>query len=1211
MNFTKDQQKAINTKNKQILLSAAAGSGKTAVLIEHIFNIITDEDINVCVDELLVLTFTKKASKEMSERLEKRLNLALLEEKDEEKIYNLTEQINLLKSANISTIHSFCRNVIKQNFHIIDIDPSFKQADEAEIILLKNEALMLLLEEEYEKNDETFLDVVEIFSDKVLDNGLLDIILNLYDFSMSNPFPKKWLNEVIETYDIKGKDINDLTFIKSLKQNIVSEYENILSTIELILEEIHFATPLVSIYDLIVGQKNDLLEVIDLVSDDISLVYNKIITMKNELLPRTALKKEDKEMYEDLYKSIKEIYKTGVRDKRADIENKYFYKPFNEFIEDIVNQKQIVEKLVYLVNRFDEIFSSIKRDRNVIDFNDLEHLAIKILVDENNQPTEIAKEYQEKFYEIMVDEFQDTNMVQETILNSILNEKLPYKNKYMVGDVKQSIYKFRKADPQIFIDKYNSFSKNDDENNLLINLSKNFRSRKGVIDGTNYIFEKIMIEKFGGINYDENVKLHLGREQITFDDDFITFLLLEEDKKEEKEELENAENEVDKEVAEISKVQKEAILIANEIEKIMSDENHLMVEENGTLRRVKLSDITILLRSFTNVDVIISELNKRNIDSVAKNKSDYFYQIEVKTILAILSVIDNRTVDISVATALTSKIYDLTPEELLIIRKSYGNEPLYYSAEKYADEHSDIISDKLNPFLEHIDKWKSLSHEKSITELLFIIYNDTNYLNIVLASSKGERAYGNLMLLVEKASEYEKSTMVGLFNFLNFIEKSAKSKVKIETANDSSELDAVNIMTIHSSKGLEFKVVFQSLTGKMLNQSDERRDFVLHDDVGVGFKYFDKNLRVRYDTLIRNVIIDKMTKERLYEEIRLLYVSLTRAVDKLYITGMPSYTKQSKIMYKEILSQEDVDVFKYISRAKNYFDFLLPALIRHRDFAPFREYLEMDSVFVDNSDTKFEVRIINVDDILNEGAEHEKVKILADLEEIDMSNIDISKIVDKKPAQKTEATITISEIKEIRLNKKFEKSKIYNAPKFINKEENEVSFSGAEKGSILHKYLENIELNRNYTQSDLDELSEKLIKKDVLNSMEIDTINFQKVDKFLQSSLFERIKNSEKVYREKAFAIYINKSDIYGQHFENDEKLLLHGIIDLYFYEGDEVVLVDYKTDYTNDNNLSELKEEYKLQLSIYKMAIERAEHKKVKNAYVYSFFRDEIIEIL
>ncbi len=1192
MNFTDDQQKAIDIKERQVLLSAAAGSGKTAVLIEHIFKLLMDTELDITLDNLLVLTFTDKASKEMRDRLQGRLNKALDSAEDDESINKITEQISLLNFANISTIHSFCRKLIKQNFHVVGLDPSFRLSDEENTKLLMQESILEVLEEKYEKKEKDFLNVVELFSDKVMDNSLIETILKIYSFSMSNPFPEKWLDNVIKNYDVINGDLKTNPFIQILNDEIIDTYTQIVKSHDKVIETLGSVDSLADIQAIAESSKDNCINILEAVKKDIKNGYKVINTYSNDPLTSKRGNAENK----DILKYAKDLYKNNVQARRKKIEEQYFYKPLEDLLEDIEKQKDVLIEIKDIIIKFEENFANKKREQNVLDYDDLEHFAIKILVDEEGVPTKIAKQYQEQFFEIMIDEFQDTNLVQETIINAMLKEDSPYKNKYMVGDLKQSIYKFRKADPKIFINNYDDFSSGRDDSNVLINLSKNFRSKKGVISGTNYIFESLMKKDFGGIDYNDDVKLNQGRSQSHFDDDFVSFMLLSNESLETE-----SDNEVDEEIQNLSKQQKEAKFVAKEIFEIVNRENPLQIEDSNGIRNVEYKDITILLRSLKNVEFYLEELSKYGITATALNQTDYFYQIEIKTMIAYLSIIDNRTLDISLVSVLTSEIYDISPDELLKI-KTNSDLSFYENLINYNPEDK-VLKNKINKFIAHFEEFKKSNNERSLTELLWLIFSKTNYLNIVKASSKGNGAYHNLMVLLEKAREFENSNKRGLFNFIKYIDKSIKSKVKVDSLNSDASINSVNIMTIHKSKGLEFPVVFLCKQGVKFNDRDEKATVLLDDELGMSFKYLDDELKVRYDTIFSSIIKLKLKKERLEEEARLLYVAMTRATDKLYISGFYNKEKSFIERLEMICSENTPNLIDSFKNAKSYLDLMMPILITHSDFNDFRDSLGIYYASKD-SDVSFDVKLLNDSDIDSNLEE----SILNDCTELknEAMFIDISKLYESKEVVKVPININISEIKKIKMDSNLEK--IYAKPKFIA-DSNSKILSGAQRGTIIHKFLENLDFKKDYNIEQLQEISNNLMERDILDNEEVSIINYDNILAFLNSDICNRIKNSDNVFVEKAFAFYIDRNKIFDDNTSG--VMLLHGVIDLYFYEGDEVVIVDYKTDYMSDENKASLISEYKLQLEIYRDAVEKAENKKVKNAYVYSFFKGELLEIL
>ncbi len=1185
MNFTVDQQKAIDIKNKQVLLSAAAGSGKTAVLIEHIHKLLIEEDITLA--NLLVLTFTDKAAKEMRQRLIARLNKSIESETNEALANKLTEQISLINFSNISTIHSFCRKLIKQNFHAVGIDPTFKLSDEENTSLLKSESLLEVLEQKYEDGNPEFLKVVENFSGKVMDDALMDTLLKLYNYSMSNPFPMRWLKEVSDLYE----NIDNSIILDFLTNYAIEEYESALVLINALIEDLAGLDDFVEHLSGCVFQKEAIESIINIIKADITNAYKVVESFENKKLKSSRKKEIDK----DFQKKIIEKY-NNIYDIRENIDSVFFYKPFEELTNEIKSQGPIVLEIIDILEKFNDTFSKKKREKNLLDYNDLEHYAIKILVDENGNPTKIANEYQNQFFEIMVDEFQDTNLVQETILNSMLKES---PNKYMVGDVKQSIYRFRKANPKIFIDNYNNFLTKSDDHNQLINLSSNFRSRKGIIDGTNYIFKTLMTKDFGGIDYDENVQLYCGRSQLSFENDRITFMLINKAKKEASDETEGTEEVVENKPT-LTKHEIEAKAVAKEIFELVNAEPPLLIEDDKELRKIDYNDITILLRSFSHVDEYIDALNELKISAIALNKTDYFYEIEVKTVLSVLAVIDNKLLDIPLTAILSSEIYDISPEELLDIKQDFQMS-LYENIEIYINENDNNVTLKLNKFISDLKKWKEIASKNSITELLWSVFNETNYIDIISVSSKGEKAVMNLMVLLERAKEYEQTNRTGLHNFLKYIESCSKSKMKVDGGASDTDPSSVNIMTIHKSKGLEFKVVFLCSQGSSFNTSDETSNMVIDDDLGFGFKYFNEDLRVVYDTIYRKAIAQKQKISRLEEETRLLYVALTRATEKLYICGYPSVSSEKKIIYNDICNGA-TNFTRYFKNASNYFDFILPTVIKHSSFKNFRELIDIEQSF-DEDNALFDVKIIDENSIIDDvsGVNFAENKI-SDF----LLNIDIADIGKGEKTERVPLNITISELKQQMFGSKFER--IYKKPNFAKANVN--IFTPAEKGTILHKFLENINFSENYDETKLFELMDSLVVKGIITKEETKTLKIKNINKFINSELFDRIKNSDKIYTEKAFATYIDRNK-FSNTLDTQSKYIVHGIIDLYFIKDDQIILVDYKTDYINDSNQEELIESFQLQLSVYKEAIEKAENLKVTEAYVYSFSKGESLKIL
>ncbi len=1220
--FTEDQQKAISIDGRQLLLSAAAGSGKTAVLIERIFRIITDPTLNVDVDKLLVLTFTEAAALEMKTRLLERLEKSLERNPDDD---NLIKQMNLINYANISTMHSFCSKIIRNNFHMLDLDPSFKISGSEEPILLKMESMFEVMEIKYQEGRKEFHNLVEIFGNKVMDNGLVEVIEKLYNYSQNTPFPNDWLTSVVEKYNKNNYEtINDITWLNIIKdycsKNIKAAIEELDFCISLAEERGGFEKLLEGFYEC----KEFLSNYLNAINIDITSVYYLVQDEKIKA-PHVYRGKIKETLDIEVYEKVKDLYNNNVRSVVNKISEDFFNKPLEDFAEEIFKLYPLMVELQSIVNLLDEHYTSKKREKNILDFNDLEHFALKVLVEKKEDLyviTEPGKELQQFYHEILIDEYQDTNLVQDTIINAIAKDN-SYKNIFMVGDVKQSIYKFRRAKPELFMEKYLNFSCEEGNNDLRINLSQNFRSKDIVLDGINFIFTQLMSVDFGGIPYDNTAMLHLGAKDYTTENGLSTnveYIIGD-----------NFQGNNEEDEESVSSPEIEAKIIASKIIEMVDSNQPLLIQCGDGLkerRPVRYGDIVVLLRSLTSVSTFVNEFKKNNIPAFGSNKANYFKTLEVQTIISILQIIDNSFQDIHMVGVLHSPIYDFTPDDLLEI-KGDSKEKFYNCIKNYKGTNKKL-KDKINNFLNDLNRWKLLSKKNSISELLWTIYADTNYMVYVKAMENGEVRKGNLRVLHEKALNYEKTSYKDLFNFLKYIEQLERSESEISSAKSVSENEnAVKIMTIHKSKGLEFPVVFVSQMGKKFNLLDERSNFVIHEDLGFSFKYFDEALRVTSDTISRLAIIKQLHDENLAEELRILYVALTRAKEKLIVTGVVKNLDKQKEKWSKFVNLSEKNIpTSYLTTCSTQLDFIMPCLMRHKNSDKFLEGKFLNNNYnyeLHNYKTEFHIKVYNNKTI------GEKLKFFYD--NFEKKDVNINEVIKVSEDNKKiifdvlswqnnyyniPSIVTISELKrkdevkqvfEIGYDDIVKNDRIKTSvplPKFM---ENKERITGAKKGSIIHKIMEFLDLHKHKTMEDVLSLTDKLVEKSILTKEEVECVSLDKILIFIETDLASRIKKSKNIFKETDFVLGIDSSELYND-MHSDKKILLHGCIDCYFEEDDHIILIDYKSDYYTENTKAQLLENYKLQMDIYKRAIENSTNKKVLETYIYLFHNNECVRL-
>ena len=919
--WTEEQSQAIHEKRSNILVAAAAGSGKTAVLVERIINKIISEEIDI--DKLLVVTFTNAAASEMRERI---LNAIYKKIEEEPTNLRLQKQITLLNKSNICTIHSFCLDVIRNNFYEINISPNFRIGDTAEIELLKEEVLDEFFEDLYLKEDEGFLKLLEIYTSYKDDEPLKDIVKSIYNFIQSAPFPEKWLAEKVKLFDldVENTDFADTVWGKIILNNYKECIEENILGLKKIKKEL--------------DAENELEKFSQAIRLDIENL-ERLLANLNSWDKSYELAKNFSFVRWPSSKKINSETPVLVKEKRDMINAKFkklkdsiFIYTSAEVLADLKDMYEVLNLLQSIILKFNENYKKAKLERNIIDFNDIEHLALKILIkDEDGKyvPSEIAKKYQDKFEEIAIDEYQDSNMVQEYILTSISKGN----NIFMVGDVKQSIYKFRQAMPELFLSKYKEYKLKDDrkiDEDLKIQLFKNFRSRKNILDFTNMIFQNIMSENLGDIEYNEQEYLNLGADYKEINQDLKTEINIIDLKEENKNEDTTEENEETQEQEErIEDIELEARFIANKIKKLIDERYQVFDRKKNTYRNITYKDIVILLRSTkTTAPIYEQELLNLEIPVFSDASQEYLDTIEIQTVISLLKIIDNPIQDIPLVTVLRSNIGKFTDNDLVKIRLTDKYDNFYTCLQKSKVNVDKELKDKIEQFLNNLEKWRKEQEYLALDELIWKIYSDTGYYNYVGLMPNGELRQANLRMLFERAKKYETASFKGLYNFIKFIEKLKLSSKDMSSAKVIGENDdVVRIMSIHKSKGLEFPVVFLASTGRQFNLMDLNDDILIHQDLGIGVKYIDYEKQVQYDTLTKLAIRNKILTETLSEEMRVLYVALTRAKEKLIITSLlKDANKEFDNIEKQVnrfeKSNEKIN-YILLKKMKRYIDWIL------------------------------------------------------------------------------------------------------------------------------------------------------------------------------------------------------------------------------------------------------------------------------------------------
>ena len=1212
--WTEEQKQAIYEKGSNILVAAAAGSGKTAVLVERIINKIINENIDI--DKLLVVTFTNAAASEMRERVLDAIYKKIDENPEDER---LQRQVTLLNKASICTIDSFCLDVVRNNFFEIDISQNFRIGDTTEIEILKQDVLEDLFEEKYEAEDKNFEKLINTYTSYKDDTPLKELILKIYTYIQSNPFPEKWLHEKIEMFNLSEK--LDQDFAKTIwGKLLLKQVDEILQEgiIKLEAEKSNLAKyDELQKYFLII---NDDIEQLEMLKSNLDS-WDKAYTIASSIKFKTW--SADKKITLEA-KDIAKVTRDLVKESLKKVLNKILIFDSKEANEDINDMYEVLTKLEKIIIEFGEKFAKRKKDKNVVDFSDVEHFALKILLKEENgdvKPSEIAKKYQEKFAEIAIDEYQDSNLVQEYILTSISREN----NIFMVGDVKQSIYKFRQARPDLFLGKYKTYktkyykTENDD---LKIQLFRNFRSRREVLDFSNMIFASIMTEELGELNYTIEEYLNLGASYEDTNQDLraeIDILNVDEITEEDIE-SDSANNETDdlEEKERIENIELEAKFVAKRIQQLISNKFQVYDAKKKEKRDIKYKDIVVLLRSTKEpAPIFEKEILNLGMPVFSDSSSEYLESIEIQTIMSLLKIIDNPMQEIPLVAVMRSMIGGFTDNELVEIRLSDKYDNFYNTILKAKKDVNTNLRKKIEMFLENLEKWRKEQEYLSLDELIWKIYNDTGYYNYVGLMTNGELRQANLKMLFERAKQCETISFKGLFNFINYINKIKTSSKDMDSAKVIGENEnVIRIMSIHKSKGLEFPVVFLSGTGKQFNMQDLNNKILLHPEIGIGVKYIDYDRQIEYDTLSKQAMKNQIMIETLSEEMRVLYVALTRAKEKLIITGYSTSDKQKEI--DEIIYKYDKLNPIILKKYKSYLDWIKLVYVYYQEemekLAIIKIY-NKDEVFK-MCDSKDDAEDIDMKDTMAEQIMKKMSEFKIDKEE----QKKISKLLEYEYKYQNATTIptktSVTEIKEkmypVQNFPEKKEDVVENEirmPLFLQKDE-DTKITNAQKGTLIHLCMQKLDLNKmNYTYEDVKELVNELEIKKIITSKEAETININKIYRFTKSKIWNEMIEAEEVQREKPFYINIPAKEIYKDDLE--ENVLVQGVIDLYYISSDgELVLVDFKTDYVENRDEKILIDKYKVQLDLYKRALSQALNRNVDRVYIYSTYLDSDILI-
>lgn len=1198
-NWTQEQKQAIEARGGNLLVAAAAGSGKTAVLVERIIQRICDEKNPVDVDRLLVVTFTNLAAAEMKERIGLAINEAL---KKNPLSKNLYRQSTLLNKASIITLHSFCLEIVRENFYSLGIDPNFRIADDTEAQLLKIDVLEELLENCYQisKEGDDFLNLIDAYGGQRDDGPIQDLIIKIHQFSQSNPWPDYWLDQMVDNFAINN-------WFKELLPSLIVELEGARNYF---LQSYKYAQ-----------SPRGPLAYLDNLTEELAYVDDLIRAAKvswqelYETFPQgcfnrlPAIKKGAVD--ENLQTRVKELREKAKKIVK-DIESRYFQRTPQELLEDLTRLKPYLKTLCQLVKDFERGYRERKAKRNLVDFNDLEHFCLKVLLSEDSQPqrlfpSEVSLKLKERFIEVLVDEYQDINDVQETILTLVSKEN----NMFMVGDVKQSIYRFRLAKPELFLTKYKKFDFASEAINRRIDLAKNFRCSKTIVDGVNYVFCQMMTPTVGEIAYDEKAQLVYGaylpeKEQEESYDIPVEFYLLE--KRQEEEATED-----------LGAIEREAQVIGQRILELIEQKVQVLDKKTNQYKTLSFRDIVILLRSPKGMaEKIIERFHHLGIPVYAELGSGYFSAIEVQTMLSLLKIIDNPRQDIPLAAVFRSPIVGLSAEQLAEIRLQSPGDSFYNSVLKTSLDESPLAL-IVRVFLQRLEQWRTVARQGNLADLIWTLYRETGYLDYVGALPGGIERQANLRALHDRARQYEATSFRGLFRFLRFLERIEENKGDLDSAKALSENEnVVRIMSIHKSKGLEFPVVFVAGLGKRFNLSDGLQNIVIHKDLGLGPVLIDIEKRIKYPTIAKLAIENKILLETLAEEMRVLYVALTRARERLILTGSVNNVAKKIENWCEILDYQGVELpDSQLVQGKTYLDWLGLALIRHKGAQQLRssiDYGQRDGFYIDDQ-SQWRITVLP-EGIYNHNNEEvaANLEILENIKELKPIMVDSNyhELISKKlswqyPYQgllDKGAKVTVSEVKHRfhNLREEEEYKPYYGFSKRPVFKQKAKGLAPEEKGSAIHLVMEHIELDKTIDSHYLEEFLSYLEAREILTREQRAIIDTSYIIDFFQSTLGQRLQSSVKVKREVPFSLALPAAKMYDLPRTVEEKILVQGVIDCIWWEEDGWVLLDYKSDWVQDGQIKEIIGKYQGQINLYTQAIENILKAPVKERYIYLF---------
>jgi ATP-dependent helicase/nuclease subunit A len=1198
MNWSKEQEDAIKIRGKNILVSAAAGSGKTAVLVERIKQLIIKDKTEI--NEMLVVTFSNAAAAELKERIISAIYQEIETNSENEEF--LLKQLNKIGRANISTFHSFALEIIRRYFYLINLEPNFRICDDANRIILQNEAMEELFQKKFQAEDADFSIFLNKYAGSKNETEAKSMIQYTHGFIQSMPYPFEWLKQSVEKLAIDENEFVNGTIYLEIKVNTARSLKRALKSFEKSLDILRN------------NEIESLVLKLEMEYEYISNIYKSVMSeesiafdelkklLANIKFEKLSAKKDEKETYELIKNEVTEYRNKGKKLINAGIIDKYFQRSVAGHVE--INNKlyDVANTLYSLVLDFDLLYKEKKTAKGLIDFSDIEHMALDILRD-----NKVANEYKEKFQHIFIDEYQDSNLVQETLIEKIKKDN----NLFMVGDVKQSIYKFRLAEPEIFLKKYKKFKESNKELDIKIDLNQNFRSKGKIIDSVNYIFRRIMNEESAEIDYDDYAALYKGsayKGDLDFAPKIVSINTA----------IDQEDDDLDDEIIEMKKAEIEANAAASVIRGMLGEQ--YFDDKSDSEKKIEYKDIVILMRSAAGYkDVYSQVLNKENIPNYLDMDDGYFDTIEVGVFINLLRIIDNHMQDIPLISILRSPIFNFSVKELIEIRLK--NKGISYHDAFYQFAQSNIINPshlqinlitKCKDVIAKLDKWKYDSIYLSIEELLTVLINETSYYDYLAALPNGFQRQANINALIDKANVFQSFHMKGLFGFINYIDQLKKDKVVTGQVKLLSENDnLVRIMTVHKSKGLEFPAVIVSALGKQFNKDNVSGKINLHKDLGIGLRFVDEKESFFVKSINQTLIENRKEKEAMAEEMRILYVALTRAKDRLVLMGTVKNYANTIEKLQNVDPEDAVEL-------RSFMEWILVAAfgseIKYEVFE--RKSISVNRNEINQSDIDF-------DKLFKEGFQINKEESVLKLEKDINQSLSFEYL--DKGLSKLQSKFSVSEIKRLKNNIKFEclpETKIINKSKECQRDFSKPKFlmgvktlSSTDKGTIFHKAMEKIDYGIGSDREKVNLFINNMINDGFFTQEEAESINKDSIVKFFNSNIGKRASDSAEIFREASFILSMKAKDLGLPGFENiEEKIIIQGSIDCYFKDVDgDYILIDFKTDQIGDKSeigLNTIVEEYESQLKLYKEAIEKIRKVKVKETYIYLFSIDQELKV-